>query len=404
MPAILQTVAVAVATYLPVVMVVVTVHEFGHFLVARAFGVAIDRFAIGFGRALVSWKDRGGVEWRIGWLPLGGYVKFSGDENAASVPNADDLADMRAAIIAREGPGAERRYLHFKPLWQRSLIILAGPAANFVLAIALFAVFFGVFGRPITSTRVSTVVPASAAAKAGFLPGDVLLSADGRKMDSFEDLQFYVQYRAGVPIDFALDRAGRLLHITARPAASSEPSLFGGVQTVGRIGLGAQGEVLQRCGPLEAIALGAAKTSDIAGATVFYLGRIVTGQVSADQLHSVIGIARASGAMTEQAVAMGREAGVSGFVAVSFFLLQLAGLISVSVGLLNLLPIPILDGGHLLFHAYEWVARRPAGAALQAAGYRVGLALLVGLMLFATWNDLDLQRLRVFHFFGSLFS
>ena len=181
-----------------------------------------------------------------------------------------------------------------------------------------------------------------------------------------------------------------------------EPSPFGGGQSVGRLGLTARGGEFRRYGPLEALGLGAAKTWDVTATTAFYLGRIVTGKVSADQLHSFIGIAHASGAITKQAVAMADEAGVSWLIAETFFLLQLAGLISVSVGLLNLLPIPVLDGGHLLFHAYEFVARRPPGPRLQAAGYRVGLALLVGLMLFATWNDL--QRLRVFHIFGSLFS
>jgi regulator of sigma E protease len=402
MLAFLQNAFFYVVPFLLVISVVVTVHEFGHFLVARAFGVAVDRFAIGFGRALVSWRDRSGMEWRIGWLPLGGYVKFAGDENEASVPSGGDLNSLRDAIVAREGPGAERRYLQFKPLWQRTLIILAGPGANFLLAIVLFAGCLAAFGQPVSSTRVDSVLPGGPAATAGFQPGDVLVSADGRPLKSFEDLQFYVQVRAGVPIDFAVDRAGRRLDIVARPQAAQESSPFGGAQSVGRLGLTARGGAFRHYGLFEAVALGAAKTWDVTATTVFYLGRIVTGRVSPDQLHSFIGIAHASGAITKQTVAMAHQAGVNWLFAESFFLLQLAGLISVSVGLLNLLPIPVLDGGHLLFHAYEYVARRPPGPRLMAAGYRVGLALLVGLMLFATWNDL--QRLRVFHIFGSLFS
>ncbi len=388
--------------FLVVISVVVTVHELGHFLTARAFGVAIDRFAIGFGRALVSWRDRAGVEWRIGWLPIGGYVKFSGDENAASLPDRQGLEALRASIVAREGPGAERRYLHFKPLWQRVLIILAGPFANFLLAAILFSGCFAVFGEPVTSTRVFGVTPGSPAAAAGFLPGDRLLRVDGRAVSSFEDVQFYVQFRAGIPIDFVVERGGRQQHIIARPIVAREPSPFGGDQEIGRLGMSAQGGETRHIGPLEAVARGATKTWTVASTTVFYLGRIVTGHVSADQLHSIVGIAHASGALTKQAVGMANVIGSQWLIAEAFFLLQLTALISVSVGLLNLLPIPILDGGHLLFQAYEWVAREPPGARLQAAGYRVGLALLVGLMLFATWNDL--QRLRVFHFFGSLFS
>ncbi|MEO8925953.1 MAG: RIP metalloprotease [Caulobacteraceae bacterium] len=401
MMAFLQNAMFYVLPFLFVITVIVTIHELGHFVTARAFGVAIDRFSIGFGRALASWKDRGGVEWRIGWLPLGGYVRFAGDDNAASVPDGTDLATLRAAIVEREGVGAEKKYLHFKPLWQRALIVVAGPAANFLLAVVLFSVGFAVFGQPVTTTRVE-VVPAGVAASAGFQSGDVLRAADGRPMKSFEDVQFYVQFRAGRPIDFTVERAGRPLHLIATPAAYRIPSPFGGVETIGRLGLVAPMGKLQRYGPIEAVGMGLAKTADVTATTIFYLGRIVSGQVGADQLHSFIGIAHASGAITKQAVATANSAGISWMVATSFFLIQLAALLSVSVGLLNLLPIPVLDGGHLLFYAYEAVVRRPLAASVQAAGYRVGLALLVGLMLFATWNDL--QRLRVVHFFGSLFS
>ena len=390
-----------VLPFLIVITVVVTIHELGHFVTARAFGVAIDRFSIGFGRALLAWKDRRGVEWRLGWLPLGGYVRFAGDDNAASVPDQTDLATMRAAIVEREGPGAERKYLHFKPLWQRALIVAAGPAANFALAVVLFSLCIALFGQPMSATRVE-VDPAGAAARAGFQSGDVLLRADGRPLRSFEDVQFYVQFRAGEPIDFTVGRGGRPLHLVVRPAAVQVSSPFGGAETIGRLGLTAPLGRLRRYGPIEALGMGLAKTGEVTATTIFYLGRIVSGQVGADQLHSFVGIAHASGAITKQAVALAHNAGVSWVIATAFFLIQLAALLSVSVGLLNLLPIPVLDGGHLLFYAYEGVVRRPLRASVQAAGYRVGLALLVGLMLFATWNDL--QRLRVFHFFGSLFS
>ena len=400
--AFLQNAIFYVVPFLVVITLIITVHELGHFFVARAFGVAIDRFSIGFGRAIASWTDRTGVEWRIGWLPLGGYVRFAGDENAASVPDAEDLSAMRAAIIAREGPGAERKYLPFKPLWQRALIVLAGPAANFLLAIVLFSIFFGLVGQPMTYRRIDQVVAGSAAAQAGFQSGDVLLSADGQPVNSFEDLQFYVQYRAGVPIDFRVARAGRTLDLIARPGSVNVKSPFGGDQSIGMLGLTAKGGRLQRFGPVAAVGMGVQRTWDVAATTVYYLGRIVTGKVAANQLHSFVGIAHASGAITKQAVAIARDGRISLILATAFFLIQLSGFMSVSVGLLNLLPIPVLDGGHLLFYAYECVVRRPLRANLQAAGYRVGLALLVGLMLFATWNDL--QRLRVFHLFGSLFS
>ena len=402
MMAFLQSAFLYVAPFLIVISLIVTIHELGHLLTARACGVAIDCFSLGFGRALLSWRDKSGMEWRIGWLPLGGYVRFAGDENVASVPDHDDLTALRRTIVAREGVGAERKYLPFKPLWQRTLIVLAGPAANFGLGVVLFAAFFLAFGEPVSTSQVSQVVPGSAAARAGFQPGDLVVRADSKPIHTFEDLQFYVQYRGGVPIDFTVDRGGGLLHLVARPDIRQVDSAFGGKQAVGVLGLGAQGGRLERVNPVQALGLGVQKTWDVTGTTLFYLGRIVTGQVAADQLHSVFGIAAVTGSLTNQAVDQAQAAGVDRGIAVASVLIPLAALISVSMGILNLMPIPVLDGGHLLSFAYEAIARRPPAAAVQAAGYRVGLALLVGLMLFATWNDLG--RLKVFHFFGSLFS
>jgi regulator of sigma E protease len=402
MMAFLQSALVHVAPFVAIISLIVTIHELGHFLTAKAFGVAIDQFSIGFGRAILAWKDRSGVQWRLGWLPLGGYVKFAGDENIASVPDESHLQTLRREIILREGVGAERRYLPFKPLWQRTLIILAGPGANFVLAIVLFTGFFMVFGEPVSSNHVSQVVPASAAARAGFQPGDVIEKADAKTIRSFEDLQFYVQYRGGVPIDFTLQRGGRTLHLTAQPEVRQESSAFGGQQAVGVLGVAARAGGQASVGPLRAVVLGIQKTWDVSFTTLFYMGRIVTGHVGADQLHGMVGIAYASGTITQQAVDQAKTAGVSWMLTVAEVLVQMAALMSVSVGILNLLPIPVLDGGHLLSFAYEALARRPPAAAVQMAGYRAGLALLVGLMLFATWNDLGRQK--VFQFFGSLFS
>ena len=402
MLAFLQSAVVHVAPFLLVISLIVTVHELGHLLTAKACGVAIDCFSIGFGRALVSWHDRSGMEWRIGWLPLGGYVRFSGDESIASLPDPNNLAALRQEIVAREGLGAESNYLPFKPLWQRALIVLAGPAANFILGIVLFAAFFMAFGRPVSSNRIAEVIPAGAAARAGFQAGDVVLRADSKPIHAFEDLQFYVQYRGGVPIDFTVMRNGRILHLTARPDTRQADSAFGGKQDVGVLGLAARAGGQTPVGPLRAVGMGVQKTWDVTVTTLFYMGRIITGQVGADQLHSFVGIAVASGSMTQQAVDQARSAGVSWLITVADVLVQMAALLSVSMGILNLLPIPILDGGHLLSFAYEAVARRPPAAAIQAAGHRAGLALLVGLMLFATWNDLGRQK--VFLFFGSLFS
>lgn len=402
MPDILTFLLIKVAPFLVMITGIVVIHELGHFAVAKACGVAIDQFSVGFGRAIASWKDKSGVQWRIGWLPLGGYVRFAGDSNAASVPDQSDLSVMRAAIVDAEGAGAEKKYLVFKPLWQRAAIVLAGPAANFVLAAALFAVFLGVFGEPVTVTKIDSVMPGEAAARAGFKAGDIVEAADGRPMSSFEDIRFYVQYRGGTPIDFTVRRGAADVHLRVTPGIAHEKSPFGGDQTVGRLGLVARGSVLKRFGPLEAVGGGMARTAKIAETTLFFLGQIVTGHVAFDQLHGVVGIARASGDMTQQAVADAHAAHISPLIATAFVLIQMAALMSVSVGVLNLLPIPVLDGGHLMFYAYELVVRRPPRAAVQAVAYRAGLALLVGIMVFANWNDLHPQPLV--HFLGSLFS
>ncbi|MBV8684234.1 MAG: RIP metalloprotease [Caulobacteraceae bacterium] len=402
MTAFLYTIVSSTIPFVVMISLIVTIHELGHFLTAKAFGTAIDRFSMGFGKAIISWRDRAGVEWRVGWIPLGGYVKFAGDENAASMPDKTSLDEARASIVAREGPGAELKYLAFKPLWQRTLIILAGPAANFLLAIVIFAAFFLSFGAPVTTPRVQAVVQGEAGQQAGFHAGDLIVSADGRPMNTFEEVQFYVQYRPGVPIDFTVRRQGALIHLVARPKAIQEPSAFGGSQAVGRLGLEAAEGAIVHVGPVRAVSLAVQRTWDVAATTAYALGRIVTGHMRADQLHSIVGMVHASGTITKEAITAAHAAKVSWIVAEAFFMSQLAAVMSVSIGLLNLLPVPTLDGGHLIFYAYEWVAKRPAAAKVQAAGYRAGLALLLGLMLFATWNDVE--RLRLFRFIGSLFS
>ncbi len=405
MMAFLQSALLYVLPFLFVITVIVTVHELGHFVMARTFGVEIDRFSIGFGRPLLSWKASSGMQWRIGWLPLGGYVRFAGDDNAASVPDRRDLTSMRAAIVAREGAGAERKYFHFKPLWQRATIVAAGPMANFILSICLFGLLFGTIGEAVSPFRVGSVQAGSPAARAGIMAGDRIVAADGHRLRGFEDLQRYVIYRDGVAIDFSLERGREHFHTIATPRRQLIKTVFGGVQNAGLLGIrpiANGGPAFVRSPPLTALGKGAAQTWDVLGTTVFYLGRMITGQVSARQIHGIVGIAQASGSITRQAIDQAPHDLANQALGVAVNLTNLAALISVTIGFMNLLPIPVLDGGHLLFYAYEGVARRPVAAAVQAAGYRVGLALLLCLMLFATWNDL--QPLRVFHFFGSLFS
>lgn len=399
-----QSALITLASFLFVLTFVVTVHELGHFLAAKSLGVAIDRFSIGFGRAIASWRDKAGVEWRIGWMPLGGYVRFKGDENAASVPDQSDLAAMREWIEYDEGKEAVKRYFHFKPLWQRAIVVAAGPFANFVLASALFALLLGVFGEMTLPPRISAVTPASVAAKAGFQAGDLVREMDGEPVKGFEEIAQYVQLRADQPIDFLIERNGRRLHIVATPARTTIDHPVAGKVQIGQLGIGwpPDSEITRlRYGPVEAVVEGVKRTGDVLDTTLFYLGRLIQGEVPADQLGGFIGIADASGKVAKQG-AIGAPDRASMVLGSFVALLSLTAVLSVSIGFMNLLPVPVLDGGHLLFYAYEAVARRPLAGRIQAAGYRVGLALLLGFMLFATWNDLN--RLRVFNFLGGLFS
>ena len=400
MLAFLANAALYVVPFLLLITVIVTVHEFGHFLTARAFGVAVDRFSVGFGRAIVSFKDRWGVEWRIGWMPLGGYVKFTGDDNAASVPDSDDLKSLKDRIARREGVGAEKDYFYFKPLWQRALIVAAGPAINFVFSIVLFAGVFATVGEPAASMQVLTVEPHTAAAAAGLQVGDVITAVDGHRMDRFQDLQGYVQDRPGVPMEVTVSRARRTLEIPITPAVELQPSPAGGTVKVGLLGIASKA-TWQHYGPLEAVGRGAGMTWTIVDRTGSYIGRMIAGKAGW-QFQGFLGTAHITGSMTKEAIAASRTDHVNVVLELTLAFVQLAAFLSTSIGLVNLLPIPVLDGGHLLFYAYEAVARRPLPASAQAAGYRVGLALLVGLMLFTAWHDL--QSMQVFHFLGALFS
>lgn len=401
----LQTFVLTVIPFLLVLGLVVTVHELGHFLAAKAVGTKIDRFSIGFGRALASWTDRSGVEWRIGWLPIGGYVRFAGDENAASIPDAEDLKAMRRKLVSEGRADEISRYFHFKPIWQRAIIVAAGPFANFLLAIAIFAALLMSLGDLVLPFRVASINAGSPAAEAGFKVGDHVVAVNGRQMQSFNDVLQVIRIRGGVPTTFTVERDGRRVDLTATPQLQVQKDPVAGEQRVGVLGIRPAQEpsdyVRVRYGPVEAVGQGVKRTWGVLESTVYYLGRMLTGQVSADQLRGPLGIA----AVTKNVTTLGVEGAPdlpSMLAGAGLNLLQLAALISVSIGFMNLLPVPVLDGGHLMFYAYEAVARRPLAAKVQATGYRVGLALVLGLMLFATWNDL--QRLRVFNLFGGLFS
>ena len=386
-----------------VLTLVITIHELGHYWAARAFRTRIDAFALGFGKSILKRTDRHGTEWRVGWLPLGGYVKFAGDLDASSVPDQAGLDELKGRILAAEGPAALRDYFHFKPIWQRAIIVAAGPIANFILAVALFTALFSVVGVYIQPPRVAEVTAGSPAAQAGLQVGDRIVSVDGREVEGPQDVIREVRLNAGSPLRLAIDRAGEPLLLTVTPTRAVIDDPLAGRARVGTIGaaLGVvRAEVTHvRYNPIEAVAKGADQVVVILDTTLTYLGRIVTGRESGDQLSGPIGIAKASGDVARQAASQTEVPSLQA-ANVALNLLQLAAILSVGIGFLNLLPIPVLDGGHLLFYGYEAVARKPVAARVQEMSYRVGLALLVCLMLFATWNDL--QKLSLFQFLGGL--
>ena len=354
-----------VVPFLFVLTVVVFFHELGHFLVARWCGVRVLVFSVGFGPELFGYNDRHGTRWKLSAIPLGGYVKFFGDENAASVPDAETISQMN---------DVERRDSFFyKPVGQRAAIVAAGPIANFLLAIVIFAGVFTFYGKQATPARVDTVQPNSAAAAAGFQPGDLIVSINGRKIETFTDMQRLVSASAGHPLEIIIDRGGVRTTLRATPALTEIKDNFGNTHRIGVLGItGARG-VPVPVDPLTAVKLGVEETWFVVERTLSYLGGVIVGRESADQLGGPIRIAQVSG-----------QVATAGFVA----LIHLAAVLSISIGLLNLFPIPLLDGGHLLFYAIEGIRGRPLSDRAQEYGFRIGLAIVLLLMIFATFNDI----------------
>ena len=358
-----------VVPFLFVLTVVVFFHELGHFLMARLCGIKVLVFSIGFGPEIAGFNDRYGTRWKISAVPLGGYVKFFGDDNAASVP------DQAAASAMTD---AERRdSFMFQPVGSRAAVVAAGPVANFVLAIAIFAAIFMTVGKQTTSARVDTVQPASAAEAAGFKPGDLVTAINGEKIESFSDMQRIVSISAGETLSIDVDRGGAPINLKATPQLKELKDNFGNVHRLGVLGISrsmSPGDIkTEKAGPLRAIVMGAQETWFVVDRTLAYISGVFVGREAADQLGGPIRIAQVSG-----------QVATAGFTA----LIHLTAVLSVSIGLLNLFPIPLLDGGHLLFYAIETIRGRPLSERAQEVGFRIGLAIVVMLMIFATFNDI----------------
>lgn len=361
------TVVTYIVPFLFVLTMVVFVHELGHFLVGRWCGVEVKTFSIGFGPELFGFNDRHGTRWRFALIPLGGYVKFFGDSGAASTPDHEAAAAMT--------PDDREKSFFYKPVWKRAAIVAAGPIANFVFAIAIFAGSNLLFGRQVLIPRIDQVQAGSVAEQAGFKSGDVILSIDGRPIESFSDMQRIVSISAGRPLAIVVDRNDRQVDIEATPELRVITTPFG-KQRIGILGIQASRDpsdiTTRHYGPLRSMQLAFEDTWFVIDRTFAYVGGLIAGRESADQLSGPIRIAQVSG-----------EVAHAGLLA----LFNLAAVLSVSIGLINLVPIPLLDGGHLLYYGVEAVRGRPLSERAQELGFRIGLAIVVLLMLFTTVND-----------------
>lgn len=360
-----------IVPFLIVLTLLVFVHEMGHYLVGRWSGIRVLVFAVGFGPELFGFTDKHGTRWKVCAIPLGGYVKFFGDEDAASTPDYSRLEQFSAEDRDRTFMGAK--------LWKRAATVAAGPIANFILAIAIFSILFAVYGRPVADPVVAEVRTDSAAAEAGIVPGDLLVAIDGNPVKTFDDVRRYVSVRPELPITITIKRAGEVMDLSMTPRRTEITDQFGNKMEMGIIGIVTNQEAgnfrLETYTPLEAVGQGALQSWHVVTGTFDYLSNLVTGRMKADQLGGPIRVAQASGQMA-----------TIGVVAV----LQLAAVLSVSIGLLNLMPVPVLDGGHLMFYAVEALRGKPVGPGAQEIAFRIGLAMVLMLMVFATWNDISM--------------
>ncbi len=338
-------------------------HELGHYLVARMFGIPTETFSIGFGREILGWTDRKGTRWKIGWLPLGGYVRFVGDMSPASNP-----AELESIPLEHR-----KTAFQVRPVWQRFLVVLAGPAANFLLAILIFAAFFALLGMPRSPNLVGSVRPGSTAAKIGLQPGDRIVGIDGARVSRFEDIQRIVSIRPDETVTIMIDRQGRRLSSTARLGVSLERDRFGQTYRIGMLGVLGSKPVVEPLPVLEIVPEAVRYTWLLTGSMVEGLGQVISGRRGTEDVGGPIKIAQIAG---QQA-----SLGALAFV-------QLLAFFSINLGFINLLPVPMLDGGHLFFYAVEAVRRRPVSARALDWAFRGGLAVILALVLFTTVNDL----------------
>ena len=353
-----------ILAFLLVIGPLIFVHELGHYFAGRWFGVKAEAFSIGFGREIFGWTDKRGTRWKVGWLPLGGYVRFKGDMNPASTPSDEWLALP---------PEERAETFQAKKLWQRFIIVAAGPITNFLFAIVVYVALFASYGVPRTPAIVPSIAPGSPAAIAGFQPGDRIVAIEGRPISRFEDFHRTVLLHPGQPLQFQLERQGRLVEVTAAPRPIVQRDRFGNESRIGRMGVAVPPKVVVKVPPQQVLGAALTQTSDTVRMMVVTIGQLIRGTRSLEEMGGPLKIAQFSG----------QQASLGWLDFVLFM-----SLISINLGFINLLPIPLLDGGHLLFYVIEGVRRKPLKPQAQEWAFRTGLAVLLALMIFVTFNDL----------------
>ncbi|WP_420565259.1 RIP metalloprotease RseP [Thalassobaculum sp.] len=362
--------------FLVILTVLVFVHEWGHYFVARRNGVRVEAFSIGFGPELFGWNAKSGTRWKICAIPLGGYVKMFGDTDPASAGAADDSGYTDED---------RRQSFHHKGLGARAAIVAAGPAANFIFAILVLAGLYMIEGRPYAPAVVDAVIENSAAERAGLMVEDRVVSADGTEIDRFSDLSRIVFERPGEPILLVIERGGATQEITVTPEPVTETDRFGNEISFGRLGIQSNQTTIEKLDPLNAVLVATTETFSIIEQTLDAVGEMIIGVRGTEELGGPLRIAEMSGTVAQ-----------SGLVMTLWF----TAVLSINLGLINLFPVPILDGGHLMFYALEAVRGRPLGERAQEWASIAGLSLVVMLMLFVTWNDL--MRFDIVGYLGSL--
>ncbi|PHQ69770.1 MAG: RIP metalloprotease RseP [Sneathiella sp.] len=374
--------------YIPAFVVVITVlvfvHEYGHYKVARICGVKVDTFAIGFGPELWGRFDKNGCRWKVCAVPFGGYVKFHGDAGVASDASSDvdEMTDEEKKVC-----------FHHKPLYQRAAVVLAGPAANFIFAILAMTLLFMALGQAQTPPIAGEIVAGSAAEASGFEPGDRVLSVDGSKIDSFEELRQKIMVGLDEPLLMKIDRHGRTIDLSVQPKIVLQEDGDGNSHRIGQLGIKSTGREFIKHGPVSAFLSAVDQTWFVTTATLKGVGQIISGARDTQELSGPLGILKMSG----DAAKRGEDLSDRALSLFNFMIF-----VSISLGLINLFPIPMLDGGHLVFYLYEAIRGKPMNAKAMEYGFRIGLSLVLMLMIFATWNDINKPWVQ--DFFTGLFS